>query len=492
MRAWASDAALTGVSAEGRLAVAAALPGFLLVGVGVVLQPYVTIMILAAPLLLAVVASAKIRVTAIVLGGLLALESSQSLDYPKLAYLTVVVVAVAASLPGLLHRLPRLTAGEKWLLRAAVSLSVLAVISSLASSMSRVTPDAWFRDVTPYLLMAAFPIVAVDAGARIGRRYTQSLLYVAGSLAALSLTVSWVSRRGFTDLPLDRFLFPSTALAAALLCLAAGHYFVSRVNRARDVAVIGVILALALTTGSRTNLLLLLPLPVIAAVSSGRLRLPRLGLLVAGGAVTTAVLIPVVASVAGFDVSRVVDRIGGLVTLLADPNLDQSYSARLSQNAATWSLFQSSPLIGTGPGTLIPWVTISNGAVTTSWNSDAPTAFLSKFGLVGLGLLGATIWCLFAAAMSPRKAWRTDVPSLALVGLLTLLTASMAIGSAVEDKGYAFGLLLLFGAKLAGPVSAIEVARSGHAWPRGPAPPVIARPAARPLRTQSAQLWGEE
>jgi hypothetical protein len=409
-----------------------------LLGVSVAAEPASAFLVIATAAVAAALTNATLRLASVVVGGLLTLQSSQTLDLSKVAYLVLVIVGVAVSFHRLSREDKRFSVGERWLIASSIPGVGLAALSFVAARLGDVPVTDWLRDITPYLLLAVTPVIAVDAGRELRLRSMSVLLSFAGVLAAVSVTIAWVGRRGFAELPIDRLLLPSGALAACLVCLLVARYMVGIGGRT-DIAICGLVLGLLLATGTRSVLTFLVPVALImAARAAGNLR--RISALTAGVIATIVVVIPLVAATAGFDISVVLSRFITLTNVTSLISTDQSFADRAAQNEAAWRLFITSPLIGTGPGTMLTWIT-SSGEVIQSWNADAPAATLAKFGIVGATLLAIELGLLVIASARPH--WRSDVWSLSIFGFVGLIIAGTALGPVLDDKGYAFGLLIL-------------------------------------------------
>lgn len=157
----------------------------------------------------------------VVLGGLFILQSSNSLDAPKVIYL----VAAAAAAAGAILTAPRWFAGTQsqiampWVIVSCASGAVLIV--SLGVARLEATPfTSWLRDAAAYALFAIAPILALACARSASRNWAISLFALCGSLPAVSYAVVWLSRRDILVLPIDRLILPTGFLAACFLALA--------------------------------------------------------------------------------------------------------------------------------------------------------------------------------------------------------------------------------------------------------------------------------
>jgi lysylphosphatidylglycerol synthetase-like protein (DUF2156 family) len=105
---------------------------------------------------------------------------------------------------------------------------------------------------------------------------------------------------------------------------------------------------------------------------------------------------------------------------------------------------------------------------------DTPLTTLAKYGIVG----GAAVLLSLASVFQLARALRLrgfDRSASALVGFLAVVVGSLVVSSPAEDKGLAFGLILLLGYAAATlfesvpPQSAPKVSAFRQAFKREPA-----------------------
>ena len=417
----------------------------------------------------------RFRIAFVVFGGMLALQSSPTLDGTKIAYLVGTALCLVGALATVwrLRRTPEVRLIAPWI-AASAALALLVAISFIVARADGTSITDWARDAAAYALFAAVPVFALDAQASTSRKLLVWMLVVAGLLGGLSWAFEWLSRRDIVELPLTRLVFPSGQLPSMLYLFAMAMALTSSRRHAAWVVLAGVTLGLFLLTGTRSSLLLLIG-PLAMAAFSGRSRIrSSLGALVSHGVVAVAVVIafqlalalPAVlgsgrtdgepsssgpAATSGPNVLG--DRIGSLTGLLGNAAADPSIKERVAQYEAAWALFVSSPVVGAGPGHSIHWVDVS-GRPRTAFTADTPLVMPAKFGLLGiLVFIGAAV----AYGSTVRTALRRDrrsVITLTLVGYGVWTIVGLPLGFPIEDKGASLALILLL---------ALTFARQGDA-----------------------------
>ena len=407
---------------------------------------------------------AVLRMALVLFGGMVALQSSPAFDLTKIAYLVVTALCLAAAILETWKRRdsPSLRLAAPWLI-ASAGLAVLLVVALLVA-LSRGTPllDS-VRDLAPYALFAAAPILALDPDADRSRKAIIGMLVVAGVLGGLSWAVEWLGRREIVDLPLDRLAFPSPQLPGMLYLFALATALTPGPSRRMWNVLSGVTLALFLVTGTRSSLLL--PLSALAMLAiAGRRNVPSSVTGFASHILVAAMLLltfqygPLVA--AGLDIGGpapesgdpnaptssapdvIGDRYGTLPETIGNPTSDASIRERVAQYEAAWKLFLSSPIVGVGPGHAIEWVDVS-GFARADFTADTPLILPAKFGLLGvLVFLGvAVVYAATTRRVLQRN--RSSPVALTLVGYGVWFIASVPLGFLVEDKGASLALMLL-------------------------------------------------
>ena len=421
---------------------------------------------------------AAARPLAVVVGALLALQSSQGLDPAKVAFLAVTTVAISGSVHATwrMRRSSLVDAARPWLI---ASLVVSAIVGgSLPVALANGTAvNSWLRDAAPYLLLAAAPWLAIDLGSSVSPRVATLAITIVGLLATLSFTITWLQRRGFVDLPVDRLVFPSFVLAMTLFALAVARSISGRSDRYAWAAVSGVVIAMLLETGTRTTLALM-AIPVVLSLDAIRVRGPGFGrtallpsavpllvvaLLVFPGllsALTARTQGPITGPppssvTGGATLSPTLDDGGRFGTLGAVVSgSDTSMGLRWAQYVSAWNVFVSSPVVGRGPGVAITW-TDDGGNIVSTYTADTPLTVLAKFGLAGVIIWVVLGWASIQTLRRLRRAGGVllDARS-ALLGLAVGLVALAPFGAQLEDKGTGLAIILVLGLAL----SAIRVA----------------------------------
>ena len=385
----------------------------------------------------------RLRVVFIVFGGLLIFHSSATLTPPKLYFLLGAAVAVAGAL---LH-LPRLARDPLRrdlapLFAASRAFAVLIFIS-LIVSIAYVTPHrSWLRDVSPYLLVAAAPLLAFDAQAAWSERALRRLLVLAGLAGTAAFAVQWLSNRHIVSIS-TVFGLPTFLLGAALFSYAVAVVLEGDRKRLGWFLLASAILVGLIATGTRSSgILLAAP---IAIIFGGRRRFVR-------RSIRLAIVIPAAAFIAFLGVQSLIrltaahqDVFQARVHLLRHTGTasDQSYTDRLNQTKAAWREFARSPVFGVGPGYQISWVD-PTGAERSSAFLDSPVEYIAKFGLLGLWPLVLLIWAVQRTLrLLRRRTGERTIGQLAIIGFGAIFICWWVLGVPFDDKGFASGLLLL-------------------------------------------------
>jgi hypothetical protein len=406
----------------------------------------------------------RFRLAFVLFGGMLALQSSPTLDATKIAYLVGTALCLAAALAALwgARRSLAVGRGAPWI-AASAALAMLIAVSFLVARGNGTSITDWLRDVAAYGLFAAVPVLALDGQASTSRKVVVGMLVVAGLLGGFSWAIEWLGRRQILELPFSRLVFPSGQLPGLLYLFALAMALTASRRLVAWVMVAGLILSLFLVTGTRSSLLLLIgPLAMAALAGWARMR-TSIWTIVSHGAVAAtlvvafqiALALPVAlrpgpttgepgssGSAAPSVPSVLGDRLGSIPGALQNPASDQSLRERVAQYRAAWALFISSPILGVGPGHSIDWVD-SSGQPRTGFTADTPLVLPAKFGVVGILVLsGAAV----AYGLTVRTALRRDrqsVVTLTLVGYGAWTVVSLPLGFPVEDKGASLALMLL-------------------------------------------------
>lgn len=412
------------------------------IGAAVTTNRIAALLPLATLIGLVLLIDARARIIFIVFGGLLTLQSSDTLGTVKLAYLAGVFV----SFGGALFALSRVGDSTRRLamplLRSSVAVSLLILVSLFVAHAHGIARTDWLRDVAPYALFAAAPVFALDAQATLSQKALLRLLVGAGALATLSFGTHWLQQRHIATLPLSRLALSSFLLPAALFAYASAAALHKERRRIAWLAVAAVVFALLIVTGTRSTLMLAL-VPVVAAIGARRYLSARFFRLVLLAPVALVVMV-----VAAYTVIRVTGAstkvISERVTILKQTGTseDASYADRRAQTDAARAVFSDNPILGAGPGTYFEW-RVTNGGKRSAFILDSPMAFPAKFGLVGLVVVG---FLVLSHGAFMRSAFRFAHPrpeTLAVAAYALLTITSSFLANPLEDKGYTLGLVLL-------------------------------------------------
>jgi O-antigen ligase len=412
------------------------------VGVALAIEPILALVPVAGLMSVWLLVDGRARVGFILFGGLFVFQQSQDLDVSKLAFLALFVVAFV----GALLDVRGLSQTEAYrrarpLMSASIALVVIAVVSAgVAYTHHTPLASAWLRDVAPYLLFAAVPVLALDAQASLSRRGLLAFVIVAGGVGGLAFAVEWLDRRGIAEFQAESFGLASQFLAAAVF--AYGMSAALQAGQRRWLIASGLALAMLLVTGTRTNLALLVA-PLVIVVGARRLRMRRLIRLVFVAPVAiaiTLVCVVVVLWAVDADQEQLFDRV--TLSQSSGTAIDQSYVERVRQLHAAWDVFADNPILGAGPGTAFEWREF-DGRLVSGYVLDSTVTLPAKFGVVGVL---AILWVLYAYWLLIRslRAYRDPtVAELALIGYFGVMLATIPFYTPFEDKGFALGLMLL-------------------------------------------------
>jgi O-antigen ligase len=416
----------------------------LIIGASLAARPTLALAPLALLAAVLLLIDARARILFLVFGGLLTFQSSGDLSGLKLAYLGGILVAFAGVVLGYSRRRRAVThALSMPLLRVSIVFFLLLVLSFVIAATNGVPHPVWLRDAAPYFLFASAPIFALDAEASLGHRTLVAILIAAGMVATLSFAIAWLERRDIADLPIARLAFPSLFLPGALFSYSLSAVLNTGQRRAPWLAAAAAVFALLLATGTRATLVLLAA-PLGVLIGSRRHFAVRSLRLVFLAPVSLAMILLIAYSVIQFTnaSTEIVEKRISVFQATGDRAADSSYSERIEQTNAAWSVFKKNVLFGAGPGTHFEWRT-TNGEERSSFVLDTPVTFPAKFGIVGLGAIAALI---LGSASFLRSAFRFHHPrieTLALVGYTGVAIAGSVLTPPFEDKGFSLGLILL-------------------------------------------------
>ena len=392
------------------------------------LLPYFTVAPLAFGL---TVRSNKIRYIAILMGALIAFQSSDSIAAPKLAYLGLLVLTFIIAFRHRHGPLLRATTGAALLLGA---LSVLAYAKG--------NDPIWiFRDITSYVMLLSAGILAQHFGAILPEMFARRVAIGVSVFAAYIMTARWVTLRGFGHLP--TFGNPSFALFTLAVSLSAASALEGR-HSFRWWTMVGVLWTGAVLTGTRSMLLTLLPAIAIAARAFLRRRGTRTNAsraLVTGLAAVPLALVSVLslASWRGINLTAAVGRVSTVFSL-GENNASDSLNERKIQNRLALSAFNRDPFTGSGPGTIWQVTRPSSRTTYTSISIDTALAVLAKWGMFGTFslLLLLHSWWRLCRPTKVESFW--GVTSL---GFAMGFAPANLLGAATEEKGLPVALIIL-------------------------------------------------
>jgi hypothetical protein len=406
----------------------------------------------------------RVRIAFVIFGGMVALQSSSTLDATKLLYLVGTALCLLGAVAAVwgARRTLEVSLRTPWI-GVSAALAVLVAMSFLIARSAGTSSTDWLRDVAAYALFATVPIFAFDAEASTSRKLLVAMLIAAGFLGGLSWAVEWLSRRQILELPISRVVFPSPQLPSMLYTFAMAAALTAGPRRGAWAVLAGVVLGLFLLTGTRSSLLLLVG-PLVMAVLMGRARWwTSVRSIALHGVASAAVILifqlalglgrmegepgnsgePGQSAPAGPSTPSVVgDRFGSLPGVIGNLASDPSFKERLAQYEAAWALFVSSPVVGVGPGHPIEWIDVS-GYPRTGWTADTPLVMPAKFGLLGILIfLGAGVAYSSTVLLALRRDRRSAI-TLTLVGFGVWTIVGLPLGFPVEDKGASLALMLL-------------------------------------------------
>jgi hypothetical protein len=391
--------------------------------------------------------SARFRILFLIFGGMAVFQSSSQVSVLKTGYviaaaLAVVVAAAESSRRGEARTEPTLN------LVFGASFLFIGVLTAptIAGVLAGTAPLDAMRDGFPYVLLAASPVLALDAARAFDVRALRAIFVTLGILAGVSFAVNWLDRRGLASLAVDRVF-----LSSLMLCGATVAYAVSRIvngdahGRTAWVVVSCAIPAMVFATGTRAGLLLLLIPIAMFFVASQLTWMQRIAYgfvgLVAGTVAVVAVVLALVA-VAGIDKSSVEARLTSIPGVSTNAIASQSLRERGAQREAARAIWSDYPVAGAGAGVRFSWFD-PFGRPRTAFTIDSALSFPAKFGLIGMAALAFWIW---AAARLVRA--RRRLGAVVAADSLTVFTVFAAtyglLTSPLEEKGLAFGVIMMF------------------------------------------------
>lgn len=394
--------------------------------------------------------SARLRLVTVLVGSLLTLQSSSSFGLAKAAFAALVLAAVAGAAISLASPDARDWRNRSASLVASGALLGLLIVLSLPIALSYGTPlQSWLRDAAPYVLLAATPLLAIDAARAFSQRTLATALLLAGGLGGVSFMLIWIARRGLAVPLVERLTFPSFLLATAAFCYAVACAFFADRNRVPWLIAAAGLFSALMVTATRSTLILLIA-PLLAPIVSGRrLRNVSRAMIYAPILVFAAVVMSyALLSVLNLDVDAAVNRLSTVTRMLSSPTLDASGEERVAQTSAAWRVFEEHPVGGMGLGHEFVWTPRGSLTAKRGFGIDTSVAYLAKFGL--LGLIGGIPFVVIAIITCVRRYPGEDTSASRVAAILyfaVVLVLSL-LGPPFEDKGFDLALIIILAMRL--------------------------------------------
>lgn len=408
----------------------------------------------ALPAVALLASSAKARLLAVLIGALLVFQGTSG--ELKSIYLAVAVLCFLISVLALLRSASADIVTVRPFIVGSLAMFSLVLVSAFVSHAHGIPFAAWEHIALTYVLLAALPVVGIDAGRTLSVVWVGRLIVLFGLLAALGFALDWLNRRGVSSLGVGRVLFGTTALAALGF-----SYALARAGTARRswtwLVLAVVIAALLLVTGTRTNLVLLAAfVGVLGASSKLRVPLRRMIKLLASSAVLTAIVVPIIGRVAVSDPTFLTRRLAQALAVLTNGSAsgDLSYQAREVQYQYARVVFDAHTLLGIGPGYIYP-----DGATIL----DTPWLFPATFGLLGVGVLAIYLLSVARCMRRTRALAGYSTVQTTARGWFAIVLALTPFGAWTEDKGVSLAVTLIMTGLVA---HAHEAAPAATAGPR--------------------------
>ena len=204
----------------------------------------------------------------------------------------------------------------------------------------------------------------------------------------------------------------------------------------------GLILALLVTTGTRTTIVLLVAPLAIALGARRQLAARSVRLALLGPATVAATLLfgGAFIGISGADTELLQERLA-ILRASGDTSGDASYNERRDQTKVAWDRFESAPILGAGPGTTFEWRTQDGVPVSNSF-LDTPWCFQPSSGSSACRLcVRAREVLSFLSRL--RRLEEVGIGQLALTGYLAVVLAITPLVLPFHDKAFSFGLLLV-------------------------------------------------
>ncbi|MGY1769921.1 O-antigen ligase family protein [Blastococcus sp. SYSU D00813] len=407
-----------------------------------VASPSAALLLIGVAGLVLVVRSARARLVALTVGGMVVLQSESGVG--KFAYIGALAVALAMAVAGARRWDARLSHALKPAVVGGAILGAYLLFEALTSTSNAVGLDAWVRDSLPYLMLAAAPLLAVDFAHRLPWRFVQRLIVCAGLYATVAFAVVWLNVRGLSVLPVESIGISGTPMCAFAFCFALASWGAAERRRPAWAVLAVVIPVLLLVTGTRNSLLFLAAfLGLAGSRLKGRIPLVKLVSMGVVAIAAAAALLPVLAGRLTTDKDFLFRRLASIGDLLSGSTDDLSYNDRTRQYDLALDTWQSSPLFGTGPGYLYDAYQYKVGADRFAFTMDTPLIIPAKLGLVGVLILVALVVALILSARRITQIGALGVTGSTGRAFFVVQVVMLPLGAAVENKTFAMVILLL-------------------------------------------------
>jgi len=394
-----------------------------------------------------ILASARFRLVFIVFVGMAVFQSSAEVSTAKTGYVIGAMLAICvAAAESIRHRDARAEPAFNVVFLCSVLLLGVLSAPTAVGVMSGTDLTSAVRDALPYVLLAASPVLALDAARGFDQRALRGIFATVGALAGIGFAINWLNRRGLATIGVAHLL-----LSSFILCGAAVSYAVSRVVDGSERGRLPwLILACAVpgfifVTGTRAGLLLLV-IPMVMFLIASRLTiLQRVVYGVVGFAAAIAVIAVValtLVSVFGVDRARLDERLSSIPgfrsTALATASLDE----RAAERRDAIQVWKQHPVVGAGAGVQFRWVS-PTGVNRSAFTIDSLLSFPAKFGVIGVIALLAWLAAVGRLTMKRRRAG-AQIAGDALIVFAVFAALYGYLASPLEEKGLAFALIFMF------------------------------------------------
>lgn len=409
------------------------LAAVVVAGACVVIAPLLAVLPIVLVIAAASISSGMVRLALLSVGALIVFQSATASSAPRYLYAVVLVWVIALSAVDILRTRDRVPT----VIVAGAFLAVLVAGTALVAGQRGTTGTLWARDFITYGLVLVAPLVGYAAARRMGRS-PLGLTLVVGIVSSLGFAVDWLSRRGVSSLPFDRFVYGSGALASlamAILVAAACR----RQHTALALFGAAVVAASQLVTGTRTSLIYFAAPLAIAIYQVWRERSWRGFRILVGLGAIAALSLPLLASRLTDDPRFLSQRFElGLGALGGSLQGDQSFQLRSIAYGLARTSFEQHPWFGTGLGYEFATQDLKYASGLTL---DTPLVTVAKFGIVGSAALAIFLiaWVAFLWKLSANDSLLRYV----IVGFVAIQVCFLPFGSPLEDKGFGVAAMLL-------------------------------------------------